>query len=155
MFDVQQRDVPEQLVLTEQRNLRATELAGWLRAAMSRLGKTAQEYGGVAGSWFVVYHGQVTEDSEVTVEVCAPISLAQEGSTAAAMRREPAHREVYVRLTKAQVEFPQIQSANAAVEQWIRSQGLEIADSPREVYFTDVFSAGPTDEVCDIAFPIR
>jgi len=102
-----------------------------------------------------VYHGQVTEDSEVTVEVCVPISLAQEGSTAAAMRLEPAHREAYVRLRKAQVGFPQVQSAYAAVERWIRSQRLQIADSPREVYFTDVSSAGPIDEVCGIAFPIR
>jgi hypothetical protein len=36
MFDVQQRGVPEQLVLTERRNLRETELAGWLHSAMSR-----------------------------------------------------------------------------------------------------------------------
>jgi effector-binding domain-containing protein len=155
MFNVQQRDVPEQLVLIEQRNLRAKEVADWLRAAMGRLEKSAQAYGGVAGSWFVVYHEQLTEDTEVPVEVCAPINPGQEGSTAAAMRREPAHREAYVRLTKAQVEFPQIQSAYAAVERWIHSQRLEIADAPREVYFTDVSSAGPTDEVCDVAFPIR
>jgi DNA-binding transcriptional MerR regulator len=27
--------------------------------------------------------------------------------------------------------------------------------SPREVYFTDFGSAAPTDEVCDVAFPVR
>jgi effector-binding domain-containing protein len=155
MSNVQQRDVPEQLVLTEQRNLRAAELPGWLRTSMGRLEKKAQEFGGLAGSWFVVYHGQLTEDSEIPVEVCAPIGPAEEGSSAAAMRREPAHREAYVRLTKAQVEFPQIQSAYAAVEQWIRSQRLEVGGPPREVYFTDFFAARPTDEVCDVAFPIH
>ena len=155
MLDVQQRDVPEQLVLTEQRNVRATELPGFLRMAMDRLGKTAREYGGLIGPWFVVYHGQIADDSEVPVEVCAPISLAQEGSTAAAMRREPAHREAYVRLTKAQVTFPEIQSVYAGLDRWIRSQRLEIADAPREVYFADFFSAGPSDDVCDVAFPIR
>jgi effector-binding domain-containing protein len=155
MSNVQQRDVPEQSVLTEQRNLRSTELADWLRAAMGRLQKTAQEFGGLAGSWFVVYHGQLTEDSEIPVEVCAPIDPAKDGSTSAAMRREPAHREAYVRLTKAQVKFPQIQSAYAVVEEWIRSQRLEVGGPPREVYFTDFFAARPTDEVCDVAFPIR
>jgi hypothetical protein len=155
MLDVQQRDVPEQLVLTEQRNVGATELPGFLRMAMGRLAKIAREYGGLTGPWFVVYHGQIAEDSEVPVEVCAPISLAQEGSTGAAMRHEPAHREAYVRLTKAQVVFPQIQSVYAGLEQWIRSQQREVADAPREVYFADFFAAGPSDEVCDVAFPIR
>ena len=42
---------------------------------MSRLSETAQDYGGVAGPWFLVYHGQLTEDSEVPVEVCAPTGL--------------------------------------------------------------------------------
>jgi effector-binding domain-containing protein len=70
------------------------------------------------------------------------------------MRREPAHREAYVRLTKAQVEFPQILSAYDAVHQWLTERGLRNSASPREVYFTDVLSAAPTDEVGDVAFPI-
>lgn len=70
-------------------------------------------------------------------------------------RREPAHREPYVRLRNAQVEHPQILSAYDAVEQWISSQGLTDAGSPREVYFTEFDLAGPADEVCDVAYPIR
>jgi hypothetical protein len=55
---------------------------------------------------------------------CAPINPAHEGLAAVSMRREPAHREAYVRLRKAQFEHPQILSAYDAVEQWISSQGL-------------------------------
>ena len=106
----------------------------WIASARPRV-----KYGGLTGPWFVVYHGQIADDSEVPVEVCAPISLAQEGSTAAAMRREPAHREAYVRITKAQVTFPEIQSVYAGLDRWIRSQRLEIADAPREVYFPTSF----------------
>ena len=58
-------------------------------------------------------------------------------------------------MTRAQVEFPQIHSAYAAVERWIRSRRLEIAGSPREVSLTDFLAAGPTDEVCDVALPIE
>ncbi len=155
MFDIHQREVPEQLVLTEQRHVHAAELPGWLRAAMDRLDEAAQAHGGLAGSWFVVYHGEVDDDSDGPVEVCAPINPAHEGSVDASMRREPAHREAYVRLRKAQVEHPQILSAYDAVEQWISSQGLTEAGSPREVYFTDFDPAGPADEVCDVAYPIR
>ncbi|MDQ4010733.1 MAG: GyrI-like domain-containing protein [Actinomycetota bacterium] len=122
---------------------------------MDRLDKAAQAHGGLAGSWFVVYYGEVDEDSDGPVEVCAPINPMQEGSAAVSMRRELAHREAYVRLRKAQLEHPQILSVYDAVEQWISSQGLIDAGPPREVYFTDFDPAGPTDEVCDVAYPIR
>ena len=71
------------------------------------------------------------------------------------MRREPAHREAYVRLRKAQVAFPQILSAYDGVTAWVALQGLAAAGAPREVYFTDFVSAGPAEEVCDVAFPIK
>jgi hypothetical protein len=153
MFDIQQRDVPEQTVLTEQRSVRAGELVGFLNAARERLTRSAQDHGGVAGSWFVVYDGQVSEEAPVAVEVCVPI--AGEPAASVATRTEPAHREAYVRLRKEQVVFPEIQSAYVAVDQWVREQGLTVADAPREVYFTDFDAAAPTDEVCDVAFPIR
>ena len=69
-------------------------------------------------------------------------------------RIEPAHREAYTRITKAQVEFPQILSAYEAVDGWIRSEQKSMTGSPREVYFADWEAAGPNDEVCDIAFPV-
>ena len=37
---------------------------------------------------------------------------------------------------------------------WLESRGLAASAPPREVYFTDFRSAGPDDEVCDVAFPI-
>jgi hypothetical protein len=39
--------------------------------------------------------------------------------------------------------------------QWIGEQGRTIGGSPREVYFADFMAAGPEDEVCDVAFPVR
>lgn len=155
MYEIRERDVPEQVVLTEQRHVKVGELPGWLPEAIMRLANSAEKYGGMAGPTFVIYHGEVNEDSDGPVEVCVPIGLAQEPPADAASRREPAHREAYARITKSQVEFPQILSAYDAVAQWIGAHGRSIADSPREVYFADWNAAGPSDEVCDVAFPIR
>ena len=155
MYEVHQRDVPEQLVLTEQRHVPVAELSGWIGRAMTRLATTAQSYGGVAGSEFVVYYGEVNEDSDGPVECCIPIDPGQPPSPDAPMRAEPAHREAYVRLTKAQVEYPQILSAYDAVAQWINQHGHTVEGAPREVYFTDFLAAKPADEVCDVAFPMR
>jgi hypothetical protein len=49
--------------------------------------------------------------------------------------------DAYVRLVKAQVEFPQILSAYDAVSQWIDANGKTITGSPREVYFADFGAA--------------
>jgi DNA-binding transcriptional MerR regulator len=155
MYEIRERDVPEQIVLTEQRHVQADELPRWIGAAMTRLMKSAGTLGGPAGYPFVVYHGEVNQDSDGPVEVCVPVKVGQEASTEAAVRQEPAHHEAYVRLRKAQVAFPQILSAYDAVSQWISAKRLSVAGSPREVYFTDFGSAAPTDEVCDVAFPVR
>jgi hypothetical protein len=72
------------------------------------------------------------------------------------MRTEPAHREACLRIIKAEVQTrPQILSAFDAVAEWITAQGLRVSASPREIYFTNFMAAAPSDEVCDVAYPIE
>lgn len=153
MYEIHERDVPAQTILTEQRHVRVPELGEWLPVSIGRLVEVAERHGGLVGPVFVIYHGEVNEDSDGPVEVCVPIAQGAQ-TNGEPTRQEPAHREAYTRITKAQVEFPQILSAYEAVDQWIRSENRSVAGSPREVYFADWDAAGPTDEVCDIAFPI-
>ena len=160
LFDVVVRDVPDQLLLVEQRHVPVDELPGWIGAAMTRLVAAAHAHGGVDGFPFVVYYGEVNEDSDGPVEACVPIAERSDGVVSDAvathaMRLEPAHREAYVRLRKAQVAFPQILSAYDGVARWAATKDIEIAGAPREIYFADFKSAGPGDEVCDVAFPVR
>src|SRR5262249_39573820 len=104
---------------------------------------------------YAIYHGEVNQESDGPVEVCVPINPPQGPSTQVPMRREPAHREAYVRITKAQVQYPQILSAFDAVAEWLTAHDMSASAPPREIYFTDFMAAGPTDEVCDVAFPIN
>lgn len=150
---VDTREVPAQLVLTEQRHVTPEDLPTWIGAAMMRLLSAAAPIGGAAGAPFVVYHGEVNHDSDGPVEVCVPVAPRAAKELAAPNREEPAHREAYVRITKAQVAFPQILSAFETVAHWLQEQGLPMSASPREVYFTDWDAAGPNDEVCDVAYP--
>lgn len=154
MYTIQEREVPEQLVLTEQRHVYVKDLQQFIGTAGSRLIEAASRHGGMAGPMLVIYHGEVNEDSDGPVEVCVPIDIGQEAAATAATRREPAHREAYTRLKKAQVQYPQILSAFDAVGEWISAEGRSNTGSPREVYFTDFMAAGPADEVCDVAFPV-
>jgi DNA-binding transcriptional MerR regulator len=155
MYEIHEREVPEQAVVSEQRHVTAHSLTDWFDECMPRLHGIAANNGGVSGPAFIIYHGEVNEESDGPVEVCVPVDREHLGAIDASTRIEPAHKEAYTRMRKAQVEFPQILDAYEAVEQWIAKNNREMAASPREVYFVDFMKAGPEDEVCDIAFPIR
>jgi DNA-binding transcriptional MerR regulator len=153
--DIRVREVPEQLVLTEKRSLKITELKRWLPEALTRLAGVALEHGGIDANLFVVYHGEVNEDSDGPVEACVPIARAAPPPPDLAVRQEAAHREAYLTITRAQLEYPQILSAFDAVADWISSAGLTPAGPPREVYLRgNIGAAAAGDPVCLVACPI-
>lgn len=163
-FEVVMTEVPEQVVISETRHTLAGELPAWIGASLTRLGAAADACGGVTGAPFVVYHSEVSMESDGPAESCVPVAdeaaaRAWAGKRGRAwettVRVEPARRLAYTRITKAQVAYPQILAAFEAVEQWIAGQGLEKAGPCREVYFADWDASGPDDAVCDVAFPVR
>jgi DNA-binding transcriptional MerR regulator len=150
-FDVHERDQPEQIVLSETLAVDISALTATTADATEQLTKSAPAHGGVSGERFVIFHGEVNEDNIGPIEICIPVA-----SESTATRREPEHRQAYVSVTKAQFGWPQILSAYDAVEQWIDQHDRRCIGSPREIYRADVdpASAAPTDEVCDVVFPI-
>jgi DNA-binding transcriptional MerR regulator len=154
MYEIKTRDVAEQTVLTEQAYVSVAGLREWIIAAGLRQLDAANTIGGQTGPRMVIYHGEVNEDSDGPVEEATPISPNRAADAALATRIEPAHREAYVTVTRAQVRYPDILTAYDAVERWITENHGVIAGPPREAYFADP-SEGPDDEpVAEIAYPI-
>lgn len=156
MYEVHTREVPEQKVLTRQRSLLVGELPGFIDAACRDL------YGALAASGlrageqsFVIYHGRVDEENDGPVEVCVPFEGSFEPQGDLRIRLEPAHREVYTTITRAQCEFPGILEAYDAVFEHARARGLRGSGSPREVYVVPGSAAGKDDPFCDIALPVE
>jgi DNA-binding transcriptional MerR regulator len=146
-WPVLERDVPEQVVLTEQRYVTSSELP-WILGAAARLRAVAERHGGAAGPRFVLFHGQVSEDADGPVEVCLPVAA---GTTGTVTRREPAHTEAYIPVERGHFEPPRIMSVYDAVHRYVRSRGLLETGPAREVY-------GYPDGhryVCDVALPFR
>ena len=133
------REVPAQVVVTEQRMVNQQSLERWLPEAMARVHKTAgsmaagtaeqpyllRDHVGDEPVFIVIYEGNPNE-GETAVECCTPLHA------------DGAVGDVYV-----------------AIENWIEGQGLEIAAAPRETYWTDFYFAAADDEVFDVAFPVR
>ncbi|WP_338897669.1 MerR family transcriptional regulator [Streptomyces sp. TG1A-60] len=162
-FTVETVDTASQVLLTQSRHTLADELPEWIGASLGRLEEGAAACGGTTGAPFVVYHSEVSMESDGPAESCVPVAdraaarlwAAKHGRAwSTRVRVEPAGRLVYTRITKAQVAHPQILAAFEAVERWIAEQGLEVVGPCREIYFADWAAAGPEDPVCDVAFPV-
>jgi DNA-binding transcriptional MerR regulator len=155
MYEVHTRQVPEQKVLTVKRNVRQPELVGflmeWMPGVAAALDATGVKH---ATHTFVVYYGEVNQDSDGPVEVCMAFEgeiVAPEGTQ---VRIEPAHTEAYATISKRQIEFPRILEAYDAVHDYAETHDLEVTAPPREVYFVDINAVGLDDPFVDIAWPV-
>lgn len=153
-FVVEERAVPATTVICEQRHVNAFELPSWLETRMAYLVDIAHQHGGPSDRCFVVYHGEVSEDSNGPVEICVPIDSEQSSTLVVPFRLDPAHHEAFTRLRKRQVAYPQILTGYDAVEQWTVHNQRTISGPPREIYDPGFLTAGPDDFIVDIAFPI-
>jgi hypothetical protein len=154
MYAIATRDVDEQTVLTEQRHVTADALPSFIMEAGARQHEALSQVGGPFAPSLVIYHGDVTEDSDGPVEVCSPLPPDVAASMAMPTRVEPSHREAFARITKAQVRYPDILSAYDAVETWAAQNGERISGPPREVYFSDLVQVDDDTEVADVAYPL-
>ncbi|MFF4659359.1 MerR family transcriptional regulator [Streptomyces sp. NPDC001381] len=163
-FEIAMAEVPARVVVTETRHTLADELPAWIPASLGRLEEAAGECGGSIGAPFVVYHAEVSMESDGPAEACVPVAdeaaarawaAAQGRGRHVEARVEPARRLAYTRITKAQVAHPQIIAAFEAVEAWMKREGWEYDGPCREIYFAEWDTAGPEDPVCDVAFPVK
>ena len=144
-MDVRMREVPGQVVVTEQRMVDQEALERWLPEAMARVHKAAGDM--AAGTaeqpyllrghaadepvFIVIYEGNPNE-GETAVECCTPLKADGAAPDGAATRTIPAHREAYVRVLKRTAQSGAVGDVYVAIESLIQGQGLEIAAAPRE-----------------------
>jgi DNA-binding transcriptional MerR regulator len=153
MYEIQTRDVPEQKVLTLQRRVLVDALGGFFDEMPGLLKHLESSGAELTGPAMAIYHGPVNEEADGPVELCLPFIGTVEPLGEYAIRIEPAHREAYTRITKAQVAFPKILEAYDAVQHWLNENGHQMNASPREIYFADWATVGDDEPAADITYP--
>jgi DNA-binding transcriptional MerR regulator/pimeloyl-ACP methyl ester carboxylesterase len=113
---------------------------------------------GPSGAPFIVFHGDVTEDSDGPVEWCRPVpaSVTAADFPGLTLRTEPAHEEAYTHLARDGAKTPAAQSmlVYEALMTWAAEQHRRASGSVRQVF------SGPTPAVlgpgleCDFAIPL-
>jgi DNA-binding transcriptional MerR regulator len=105
MYEVKVRDIPARSLLCLLRHASSKqevwdlgkEVIGMLKA------QPTPRVDGVAGAAFLIYYGEVNQDSDGPVEFCWPVPQDLAGQLAASfpgltLRTEPAHQEAYIHL---------------------------------------------------------
>jgi DNA-binding transcriptional MerR regulator len=163
VFEVAVREIPARRVLCLQRNV--ADQAGVVALGKECIAlfrdKAVLSLEGIAGSAFLIYHGEVSEDSDGPVEWCRPVPDDQADRIAATfpgleLRTEPAHREAFVHLGTAQLTAAQWQLVSETLHAW----GADHGQLPSELGVRVTFTAPPVVTAdsrpdCDFAVPLR
>ena len=159
-YDVQTRIIPERTLLSISRHLHLSETDAFFADAFSRLRSAGPGLAGIAGVPFLVFYGEVSDDSDGPMELCRPVATgsAVDPATATAdvqLRVEPAHDEVFIRLAMKDMGWPALAPAVDALEAWMREQRREPAGALRQALIADQRTAAPGTPVCDLSVPLR
>jgi DNA-binding transcriptional MerR regulator len=158
--DVGIHAMPERKVASISRHVTAGETDAFFHDAFRRLRAVAPSLEGIAGCPFLVFYGEVSEDSDGPVELCRPVGTATPAAAAAGdadiqLRVEPAHEEAYLRLSREETAWPAMLPFWDALEAWVRDHGRKAMAPVRQVLIADRRGAGDETLVCDLSVPLR
>ena len=124
MYEVATRTLPERTLLCQLRHVAdEKETFAFGKEFLAIFKERPQPL--VAGAPFLIliYHGEVSPDSDGPVECCRPVSAEQAEGFAAlypelTLRSEPAHEEAFVHLGETQLSGAQWQLVSASLRSW-------------------------------------
>jgi DNA-binding transcriptional MerR regulator len=160
MYDIEKRSMPERKLLTISRHVTIGGTDAFFTDAFSRLRAAARGIEGIAGCPFLVFYGDVSEDSDGPIELCRPVAPGTGEDAVAGLadiqfRVERAHDEAYIRLALKDMSWPALLPAYDALARWASERQREPAGAPRQVLIADQRTAAPDTPVCDLTLPLR
>ena len=152
------REVDACRIISMTRVVSIDDLGPFIEEAFEVLERLVPGYPALGKTFpFVIYHDGLTAEHDGTVEVCQPFQGTIEDSVlpcGVAVRIVNAHREAWVTVTKAELEYPDIDEIYDDFDTWLEKAGLVRNAATREVYWADWDTTGMEEPVCDVCFPI-
>ncbi len=159
-YEIDVRALPERKILTISRHVTIEGTGAFFHDAFSRLRGAAPGIEGIAGVPFLVFYGEVSDDSDGPIELCRPVAPetteeAVEASPDVQLRVEPAHDEAYIRLALKDLSWPAMLPACDSLARWASEHQRQPAGALRQVLIADRRGATPETLVCDLTIPLR
>jgi DNA-binding transcriptional MerR regulator len=151
-YDIQTRSVGARTIVSLNRHVHTSEAEAFFVSAFGELRASGPGLTGVEGFPYVVYYGEVSDDSDGPIELCRPVAAAPEGLES---RVDPAHEEAYIRVAKKDLAWPALAPAVDALEAWVRQEGRQPSGALRQVLIADHRTASPDTPVADLTIPLR
>jgi DNA-binding transcriptional MerR regulator len=158
-YEIQTRRIPERRVLSINRHLNAAETDAFFNEAFARLRSAGPGLTGVDGAPYLIFYGEVSDDSDGPMELCRPVSehatpAVEELGVDIESRVEPAHDEAFVRLSMAEMGWPAMLPVVDALEAWTVRERRQPTGALRQVLIADQRTADPQALVCDLTIPL-
>jgi DNA-binding transcriptional MerR regulator len=160
MNDVQVRDVPARSLLCLLRHAHRDEIMATVKDLIARLHSVAgPRPGDPVSAPFVIFHGEVSEDSDGPVEVCWPVPDQQAAQIAAGfpdltLRTEPAHQEAFTHPEPVLPDPAQLIPVVEGLGAWVSARHLQPAGGLRQIMIFNRGADGPSTDL-EWAFPLR
>jgi hypothetical protein len=159
-YDVQVRSIPERKLLAINRHVDAAGTDAFFAEVFARLRAAAPGITGIEGAPFLVFYGEVSEDSDGPIELCRPVAFdtaeaAVDGPGDLQLRVEPAHEEAYIRLAAKDAAWPAMLPACDALERWVHEHDRRPMSTLRQVLIADRRTATADTMICDLSIPLR
>jgi DNA-binding transcriptional MerR regulator len=156
-YDITTRALPQRTIVSISRHLHAGETGAFFADAFARLRSAAPGLEGIAGCPYLIFYGEVSEDSDGPLELCRPVAHRpdQAMENDVQVRDEPAHQEACIRVAMKDMGWPALAPAVDALEAWVRGQHREPAGALRQVLIADQRTAAPDTPVCDLTIPLK
>jgi DNA-binding transcriptional MerR regulator len=163
MHEVAIRDMPPRSLMCLNRHVGPEEVRGMGKEFTAKFRNALLPGGtpridGIAGAPFVIWYGEVSQDSDGPIEWCRPVPDEQAEEIAAALpeltlRTEPAHQEAYIHLESVR-ELPEATIVMESLTAWANQHQRQPAGAIRQILIgkshPDADRPG-----CEYAVPLR
>lgn len=153
-YDVRTKEVVPQQVIAIRMHTRLPDLGNEAARAFGELFAHLGRAGAApVGPPFALYHGAPSEDEQVEVEFCVPVSRPMSGAGRISGRDLAGGPSAY---TLHCGRYDSVGPVHAALQRWIQEHGHECADAPREIYLVGPQQVtDPAELRTEIQWPIR
>ncbi len=141
---VETRQLSPQQVVSIEGHVLVSDLDGFIARSLERLTAfVAGQDGTISGPPLGLYHGPINPQDDGPIEVCLPAEGAFRAEANICIRVLPGGLAAVVAVEGEHTIFPKILEAYDAGYDWLVAQGVQPAESPREVWIGDPTSSGP------------
>jgi DNA-binding transcriptional MerR regulator len=137
-LEVTVRTVVPQPVVSITRRVKVDQLSSHIRDSVKALYALVEKQGGSPdGAPLGIFHGPINHEDDGPIEVCLPVTQALTATGDIVARELAGGQLASVMMTGAECEFPAILKGYDLAHDWIRKNGYEPIEAPREIWHTE------------------